>query len=91
MHFLPDAERFRRVLGAALVLGALTLQAWWPWKPLEEAAGDLLGPPARLLGAAAGLLGDAVLDPRPPAPAPVPQETGLAEMERREGTPAPWP
>ncbi len=91
MHFLPDAERFRRVLGATLVLGALTLQAWWPWKPLEDAAGDVLGPSARLLGAAASLLGEAVLDPRLPAPAPVPQETGLAEMERREGTPAPLP
>jgi len=91
LHFLPDAERFRRVLGATLVLGALTLQAWWPWKPLEEAAGTLLGPSARLLGAAAGLLGEAVLDPRSPAPAPVPEETGLAAMERLEGNPAPWP
>ena len=92
MHFfLPDAERWRRVLASGAVLAALTLLAWWR-PPLAERAAAR--PKTRVSGAttrAAAPLLDVLVTPPAPVPLPALAEQGLAAWERAQGQPPEFP
>ena len=86
MFLLPLAERHRRSLLLGLLLGALILQSWLPWQPLQTFGKACLAPVAAITMPLAGRVVDRV-DPRRPADEIGGATSEFIEVERQQGQP----
>jgi len=87
VYLRQDAERQRRVLACIGLLGAVTLQAWWPHAELRSVSAWALKPTSALfVGMTSWLVGPALQ-----AAEPRPSNVDFTDLERDLGTPLPVP
>ncbi len=91
MFLLPLAERHRRSLLLALFLGALLLQSWLRWGPLQTLGRALVAPVAAVTMPLAGQVVDRVDPRRAPASPDLASTTEFVHLEREQGMPGDLP